>query len=90
MIHPCPDQPTSSPPLVYEFVATEPLLAFNPEITTKHLVLTERQARLFNRGIAHMRPLLMSTFMGGYLLRIVATFCPAELGRVLAPVSPLL
>lgn len=90
MIHPYPDQPTSSPPFVYEFVATEPLPAFNPEITTKHLVLTKRQARLFNRWIARIRPLLMPTFVGGYLLRIAATFCSAELGRVLAPVSPLL
>lgn len=97
MIHPYPDpsQPSSpqeppSPPLVYEFVATEPLPAFNPAITTKHLVLSERQALVFNRGVAKMRPLLMPTFVGGYLLRIVATFCPADLGRALAPVSPFL
>lgn len=82
MIHPDPEH--QPPSLVYELVPTESLPAFNPAVTTKHLLLSERQAQLFNRGISRVRSLLMPSFVCGYLLRIAATFCSVELGRVRA------
>lgn len=70
---------------LYELVACEVLPAFNPAVTIKHALFNAKQIKIYNSIVRPFRRILLLLYAIGFVLRTIAFFSPAPLGRVIAP-----
>lgn len=70
---------------LYELVACEALPAFNPAVTIKRAVLSARQIKIYNSIIRPFCHILLLLYAIGFVLRSIAFFSSAPLGRMIAP-----
>lgn len=70
---------------LYELVACEVLPGFNPTVTIKHALFNAKQIKIYNSIVRPFRRILLLLYAIGFILRTIALFSSAPLGRIIAP-----
>lgn len=82
-----PARISSRSALVYEMAASSSLPSFDLSLCLKHKLLNEKHLKLYNRMMRPIQPVMLQVYMTGFVIRALAFFTPALIGKWLAPIS---